>query len=359
MQQNTIRHVPAAALLSALSLACGDPDQVPGGAGGTGGTPGTGGTGATTGAPVCEGGTELVISDDTNYSFSNILDIKHDVLKDATDLSFDWSGLTTDLFGRAMSPTEDVDTFLIALMGQTPEQIEAQLKVDGNLTSYNKGAISAYPDGMFTSQNLVNFTLLGEDLPEEDLWAFFDTSTPDYKFDPATHTFLVMAQAGTEPGKNALMLHMFTLDPTSTQTSLTMTNDSTEVSYMVELETAQARQVPLATPNLSVQWNQMTQTALGNQFVPTQVTQAAIAHYSMTRAELEGSFLDLEALADGWWSGQVVAGTSINLSTLVDEAGDAFPGISADGTWMVALFCTKACNNPAPWSITFLEPCPE
>ena len=52
----------------------------------------------------------------------------------------------------------------------------------------------------------------------------------------------------------------------------------------------------------------------------------------------------------------MLAGDSIDLSTLTDANGGPFPGIDCDGVWMAALFC-GTCNNPAPWSITVLQPC--
>jgi hypothetical protein len=66
----------------------------------------------------------------------------------------------------------------------------------------------------------------------------------------------------------------------------------------------------------------------------------------------------LEELADGWWSTDDMAGTSVELSALEGADGASFSGITEDGLWLLALFCRANCNNPAPISITFLEPCP-
>jgi hypothetical protein len=83
-----------------------------------------------------------------------------------------------------------------------------------------------------------------------------------------------------------------------------------------------------------------------------------VAHYAnLTVADLEAQFLFLEDRADGWYSGEVQSGESMDLSTLVDANGAPFLGIDSNGVWLVALFCTANCNNPAPWSITFLTPC--
>jgi hypothetical protein len=101
----------------------------------------------------------------------------------------------------------------------------------------------------------------------------------------------------------------------------------------------------------------MTKNALGNLYDYSEITLAAVAHYKTeTLPQLQQDFLNLEDIADGWWSGPVVAGASIDLSGLVDADAAAFPGIDGTGVWMAALFCGN-CNNPAPWSITILQPC--
>ncbi len=50
-------------------------------------------------------------------------------------------------------------------------------------------------------------------------------------------------------------------------------------------------------------------------------------------------------------------GSSLDLSTFENASGATFPGIDGTGVWLVALFCTSECNNPAPWSITVPRPC--
>ena len=54
---------------------------------------------------------------------------------------------------------------------------------------------------------------------------------------------------------------------------------------------------------------------------------AAVAHYKTeTLAQLQANFLNLEDIADGWWSGAVMAGASIDLSGLTDSSGGRLPG---------------------------------
>src|SRR5262245_11291410 len=49
------------------------------------------------------------ITDETNYGFTNTVDVAMTTLKDATDLTFDWSALTRDFFGRSLDPLADIN----------------------------------------------------------------------------------------------------------------------------------------------------------------------------------------------------------------------------------------------------------
>jgi hypothetical protein len=299
----------------------------------------------------------VVITDPTNYALTDSFDMQVATLKDNTDLVFDWSKVTVDFFGKPVNPAADIDTVLISLWQLTPQTIEDELKADDLPLATNKGIITTYPDGSYTQQNLLSFNELGNPLPTEDLWARFNTADPSFMFPQDQFTFLAMAQTGTEPGKNPRMISLFHIDPSATQTKLDFTNESTKLSYSVDLLRAHPMEVPAAFPGLTIDWSQMSTNALGNIYTYSQITRAAVAHYKTeTLAQLQASFLSLEEIADGWWSGPVVAGASIDLGGLTDAGGGAFPGIDDTGVWMAALFCDN-CNNPAPWSITILQPC--
>lgn len=313
---------------------------------------------ASTAAPQGCAPQEIVITDETNYSFSNTLNIARTTLKDGVDLTFDWSGLTEDFFGKPFDPLADVDVGLISLWGMTPSELEGNIRDDNLPLSVNKGAITTYPAGQYATQNLLSFDLLGEPFSEEELWAFFDTSDPGFQYPQDTHTFMFMVSTGQTLGKGARMLHFFNLDPTSENTELVLTNDSTVLEYSVDLESAMPVLVPANTAELNFDWGEMTTNALGNDYPAAQINEAVVAHYdSLTLAELEEQFLFLEELADGWWGGEIKAGDNVNLSELSDASGAAFPGVDESGVWMVALFCTANCSNPAPWSITLLQAC--
>lgn len=301
----------------------------------------------------------IVITDATNYMLSDSFALEHVVVKDNTDLTFDWSRLTVDFFGKAVNPVTDINTVSISLWNLSPSDIEQALKVDSlsMMLAKNVGVITTFPDGTYTQMDLLGFNELGNPLPADQLWSRFDTATPMYQYPQDQYTFLLMAQSGADIGKNPHSIALFNIDPSASPTELDLTNDSTKLTYSVDLERARPMLVPAGAAALTIDWSQMTTNCLGNSYDGSQITAAAVAHYSSkTLPELQQQFLDLQTIADGWWSGAPPPGRTVDLSTLTDVNGAAFPGIDSNGIWMAALFC-GGCNNPAPWSITILEPC--
>ena len=328
-------------------------------------TPGTGGTGGTTGS--CS--QQLVITDDTNYSFTSTLTVESTVVKDATDLLFDWSNVTRDFFGREMNPVTDIDMVLVSLWGMTEADLATNLNRDHLPRGQMDSAITVFPseldrsDGSpTTSAHLTEFNSFRNEIPPDFLWARFDTSTPNYAFPPASFTFLMMIATGETPGRNSRMLGYFRLDPNATNTTIALHDGSTVLDYQVNLANVHRFPVPPATPALTVDWSQMTRNALGNEYDRTQITEAVVAHYAAhTLEDIQAEpllLIDGAIHADGWWSAEVTQGTSVDLATFTDAAGSPFPGVDAVGTWFVGLYCTTVdCNNPAPWSVTVLTPC--
>ena len=137
-----------------------------------------------------------------------------------------------------------------------------------------------------------------------------------------------------------------------------MTDNSMVLDYTTNLATTLPVPVPAGMAGLNVDWDYMYKNALGNDFIATKITEVMVAHYAdYTRTQLDAQFLDLRDIATQKWSGEVEAGTSMDLSTLTDDNGTAFAGVDNTGVWLAAFFCTR-CENPAPWAIAVLQACP-
>ncbi len=326
-------------------------------------------TGTGSSAPICVTDGRIEITDDTNYSFSSHLDIGLATVRSGYDLLFDWSGLTADLRGRPLNPETDVELVFISYWPNPPNELETMINEDRLPTEISRGAFVAdrsyrTSDGPFTSARLLELNSPdGSELPEEAVWRYFDPSLPDYPHDDPL-TFMVTVHAG-DPDEvhfpffgNTDMLGFFSLAPDSPNTTVVLSSATTSLDHSVSLVDIPPIAVPVGTPTLVVDWRRMTTNALGRPFAEHMISEAVVAHFNhLTLADIETEFLSLKEQADGWWSADATALNTMNLGELVDAAGAPFSGIDAVGIWLVALFCTEHCINPAPWSITLLTPC--
>jgi hypothetical protein len=175
-------------------------------------------------------------------------------------------------------------------------------------------------------------------------------------YTPASASFIVGVQTGTDLGRQLRMLQSFNLDPTSTNTNVVLKDDSTKLTYSANLHDLTITGVPGGTPALTLDWSQMTTNGLGRPFTQGVVTSAIVGHYTQTPAQLEAQFLDLDRIAVATYRADITSGSVLDFSTLKDANGASFPGVDDSGTWLVGLTCGN-CRNPAPWYMTILKPC--
>jgi hypothetical protein len=128
----------------------------------------------------------IVITDDTNYTFSSTMTPQSTVVKDATDLTFEWGALTQDFYGRPIDPTRDIDLVLVSLWGMTEAELASVMNADQLQLSSNKGALTFYPTEAGipapTSVRLLELNSFRNEVAEEQIW---HASTPRR---PATST---------------------------------------------------------------------------------------------------------------------------------------------------------------------------
>jgi hypothetical protein len=397
--------LPALFLIPALFAACGgDTDDdgsggsgasggasASGGSGGAGGAGGaTSGAGGSAGAAAGSGGSagaaqcgsSTVVADGaSNYTFSSIITVKPTtVAAHDPEVTFDWAGLTTDFLGRATSPTADIDSVGLIIFGLTIAEFETRLNADdGTLQMFNRGALQFLTGNTATSTAMADFGVYGQ--PEStyrtslDVQAAVDDYLDPMETDPASHIFVVMPSTGLELGAKSRMVQVFTIDETSTTTSIEFgastklapgtdghtggtDGPSMSVVFDVDLDALTPVTVPAGTSTLTVDWSGMTMNGLGRPWVTRSLNRALIGRYTQSLTELESGFLDLESLADDIYSLEIDTDEPTSLAGATSETGQAFPGIDGSGTWILALFCDpRYCANPAPWYLTILEPC--
>jgi hypothetical protein len=288
-----------------------------------------------------------------NYSFSSTITIQVTPVAANSELTFDWSAVTKDFQGHTIDAKADVDMVNLLMWSLPQAELETKLNNDELAQRDLLVAGMIKTQKTKTSVGLFEFqSIAGQPLEPEMLLAYLNPEV----YDPAEHSYTIVAASGEVAGQGSRMLKAFRLDPASTSTKVVMDNSSTSLAYEADLMSLRRTAVPVGSPNISIAWASIAVNAMGREFIPNGIEEVMVAKYSLTPAELETKFLDLETIADQMYRGEVASGTSLDLSTLKTDAGQSFSGIDATGTWIVALVCGN-CMNPAPWYISILTPC--
>jgi hypothetical protein len=349
------------------NVACsveGDDDDAAGaGTGGSAGTSSTGGSGGSGvsgsstsgtggGGPACN--SAIIANEVNNYHFQSTLTLPPILVKPEAELTIEWGGLTKDFMGHDLNPMTGIDTANVMLwkMGEA----ELQVKLNADQLTQREAEIPIKFNTMNTATTAMLFdflTVADEPLEESQILPYLSVEN----YPPAENTYTaILAVGDLASGGDARMLQAFKLDPTSTNTVVTLTNTSTTLDYTADLHTLTPTQVPSGTNAISIDWTNMLTTSLGTEFLPAQITEARIARYDETPAELEANFLDLELDDEETYEAAVPMGTTITLDKFKSESGATFAGINGSGTWVLALIC-GSCRNPAPWYMTILKSC--
>lgn len=344
----------AASCLALAVSACGSNNNggVKGGSGGGGGG-GSGGSGGNT-SMTCNDST-IFANEANDYVFTSTISLPPIKVKPNSELTFDWADVTADITRHAVDPKEDLK--VIAVLGWAIPLADLEVKINADSAESRDLIVvpaSYLPDGKTTSQKLFNFSLSGNPIEPAVIMQYFDDSF----YPPDMNCYTVMAGANEEVGKDVRMLQSFLLDPSSSNTTVKMTKDSTKLEFTADLTKLTPTGIPAGKSSITLDWSKMKKNALGATFKDGQITRVIIGRYNETPEELStDKFLDLELIATELYTAYIPEGSSIDFSKLKDKDGKAFSGITDDGTWLVALQCGDNCKNPAPWYLTVLKPC--
>ena len=351
---NHVTKLSLALLLSVAMVACSSNGGGSGAGGSGAGGSGVGGSGSG-GSGTCNG-TTLTANEANDYSFTSTIALPPIKVKPKSELTLDWGGVTADISRHTVDPKKDIK--LVSVLGWdiSLSKLEEEMNADSAQSrELIVVPISYYPDGNATSAKLFDFTLSGNPVDSATILGYFDADA----FPPDENTYTLMASTGTTVGEGIKMIQSFLLDPTSTNTTVKVTSDSTQLSFNANLKDLSPTWIPAGQGAISLDWSNMKTNALGNTFTKGKVTQALLGHYTQTPAELStDKFLDIETIATELYRGKIETGSVVDFSSLKDDDGKAFSGIDGDGTWLVALQC-GGCHNPAPWYLTILKPCSE
>ena len=313
---------------------------------------------------TCTDGT-MIANEANDYSFTSSLMLHPVTVMPMSDLAFDWGGVTQDFLGHPVNAATDLNTIFLLLVSQPAATFEMQLNNDTFLAS---SVVIPGPPPSFLPTDGVTMTTLYNNFQSGD-----GPVTPDdgalyldaVTYTPSNSTYLLGAQTGTDMvGSGIRMLQSFELDPSSTNTTVNLTNSSTTLTYTADLHSLHPTGVPAATAALTLDWSQLSTNGLGETLSEdgspgtaprTNIASAIVGHYSQTPAQLESQFLDLQTIAEDLYTAVIPSGTVLDFTHLRDKSGNSFPGVGSTGTWLVALMC-PGCRNPAPYYLTILDP---
>jgi hypothetical protein len=280
---------------------------------------------------------------DNNYSFVGLLDGPSFPLAELSDATLSWDNLDRDLQCHELDPVADIDNIALLVFPRlTEEEVEDGLS-NNNLNQVDLGVYLSYEPEDNTSASLSQMTFFGTDADIET------------QFTDGSGTWLMLLTSGTTVGVGARMIAF--LDPTAGETANSASAD--DGCAVLDVDVGLTEMQPLGVLRdgpWPVTWDTLLLTGQGNEFDSGEIDAVMLARFdSLTLADLEPQFLDLELLADGLWTMEHEGGTSADLSGLVDSDGVAFSGFTDAETWVVALRCTT-CPSPAPLFLGTLVP---
>lgn len=318
---------------------------------GSGGTE-LGGTGGSGGIPADSCSTQLPATAKHDYSFSSSLAFDVTKVKPGTNLTYDWSGLTTDLKGNPVD-LESITFIEIALWAMTPEEFANNWTKNAGASWRLDAASQLVMRAAWMPEGETNGTLrdLLLDLGDDPILSYFDPVA----FPPENHVYTIAAD--TSSGAGTRMLAAFILDEDSDETEVHVDASSAQLTYSVDLRSLVPHSVPFGVPGLTIDGTHLARTGYAEPFDAHLVQRVEVASYALTLGDLESSaFMRRDTMADGHWSGPAFDQDTFDLSALVDADGFPFPGIDATHTWLVSLGCEN-CDAIAPMYLSVLHTC--
>src|SRR6187402_934841 len=125
-------------------------------------------------------GAAITAAPANNYSFSSTLSFPPVDVKPDTELTFDWSAVTTDFLGHPVDPIADIDTVNLMLWKLTNEELQIRLNAD-NLQQRDLAVIATYYNDVTpgTTASAFDFTSVGTPLSPCEILPFLQAPNPD------------------------------------------------------------------------------------------------------------------------------------------------------------------------------------
>lgn len=290
---------------------------------------------------ACSSGT-LTFTDENNYSYSSDIAIQSVSMTAGTSPCFDWSGLTTDIRGRAFDG--EVDEIYFTQMAQSQAETIAKFENNTFLQADVDAPYSVNPE---TGDRMV----CGEDF--EAIGNFFTADDFEVGEDwlVSLMTFRDSPAGGLDP-----VMSLFVVPDAKAKSTTASVNDDSMTLTITGLDIAGAPRIPVKKGTNTAEWDQVTTDVYGNAFSNQDGDDLFVARFDVASPEeIEDVFLTLDTSAAEIYRGFVKSQVELkDLSSLEATNGETFGGFTDDGVWVFGIACSK-CNNPAPLLLAVLE----
>jgi len=288
-------------------------------------------------APIepCE--SPCALSDENNFSYTSELSVTSVPLQEYGDVVVDWSGLTTNFYGKPIDPAVDVEeAWLVVFTNQTADEVAEGIAQD----TLDQGDISLYTTCESKSQRCA--------LSEFNIGGVYPN--PQTYFEDGQGAWLVSLLDASSNSFHSLMF--LDADPTSASLSATYSDSTALLEADVDLGSLDIVYLQEGA-EIELDWGGLTTDPLGNEVSVHKLDELLLARYDQDLSVLQDDFFFLRDIAAESWGLEVSERTSITLSEV--EGSAPFTGITDDGTWLLGLFC-NTCQNPTPRFLTVLAP---
>ncbi|MDP2307269.1 MAG: hypothetical protein Q8P18_14680 [Pseudomonadota bacterium] len=289
---------------------------------------------------------QFTFTDANNYSYISDLAVVAQEVQLRQEVTFDWSGLTTDLLGHPIDPVTDVDLiWVVQFPTLTEDEVVAAIVTDTLLQQDVGPYIQFDNDPADATSALLSefvFPPATPIVPEED-------------FTDGSGTWLVRATTGVNENR---MLGFMRPTEESTNHTFLLDSASATLDFQADLQSLTGFTLAEEHAPYVANWSALDTHAGGGDLDLTDLDQLMIARYDgRTLDDLEANFIDIELIADEMYTADVydVADYTADLSMATNADGVAFSGFGADSLWLVALRCTTVCTNPAPPFLTVVQ----
>jgi hypothetical protein len=290
----------------------------------------------------------IALADENNYGSVSALTIPTFETASGVDIDICWADLVEDIQCHELDPVADIDQVaMLRLLNVTEDDVEAHIENDDLPQSAVDGYVSVETDHETSCTKLSTMTFLGTEIDLAEQYVANDSNT-----------YMLLFAEGTTIGQGARSMAFLQPSEESDVTRVDVGTGCGLLEFTADLSSAPT--VPVTTQGPYVlDWSGMTKDSQGKTIIFQNIDRVVLGFYAgMSVGEIETNIFDLELMATELYEIDTDGERTADLSRAIErDSGAEFESFERDedGVWLVGLLC-GGCRNPAPLSLSVLEP---